>query len=280
MCLIMLNKIVLLLLLHYTNAGRRIFQGQDAAEGQFPYVTMWAKINKEVKENKFEFICTGSILSPSWTLSAAHCIDNTAIETGILFNVSYSPSLTAKISKVLETIAHPRYNLGDLDEGYASIYNGYDFCLLRTERIIIAQYGILSAVDYRTLIGQEVFVTGHGNTNVSSEVGTTLALKKPLQIYKGVVSHCKKNDEIDIEMAICISSLCGSLSVICGGDSGGPAIHASGVLGVHAWHTVYCGTRMDIKEINKYALAKSSSAIVAPVSNVIDWISLTIASGS
>ncbi|CAG4970735.1 unnamed protein product [Colias eurytheme] len=132
------------------------------------------------------------------------------------------------------------------------------------------------AVDYKTLIGQEVYVAGHGATNVSSTVDTTYPLNKPLQVYKGMINVCLKEERQLVNYPLCVSSACGSLAMICGGDSGGAMIHTSGIVGINSASLTNCEQRHYLKRIHKHSLARVSSAIIAPISPALDWISRTV----
>ena len=49
--------------------GVRIYGGQDAKEGQFPYqVALFRMLTRS-------FFCSGAIISKDWILTAGHCID-------------------------------------------------------------------------------------------------------------------------------------------------------------------------------------------------------------
>ncbi|CAG4970725.1 unnamed protein product [Colias eurytheme] len=254
-------------------AGRRIFQGRDVVLGEFPYVANWGTLIKDAKKTKFDPYCTCSIISPTWAISAAHCMEKPPLLTGNYINyASHVPSDLGKFAEVLQAIAHPNY---DFDNEYAFLKN--DICLIRTKRIQIATYAVLSAVDYLSLIGQEVFVAGYGATNDSSEVDLTFFVNKPLQVFKGMVIKCLERKADATFSSVCFSSPCGSLAMICGGDSGGPVIHTSGIVAVNSWSGNDCEFLINLKMIHKHSLARAASGVGSPVSAVLDWISHTIA---
>ncbi|CAG4936026.1 unnamed protein product [Colias eurytheme] len=253
-------------------AGRRIFQGRDVVPGEFPYVASWGSLKQYGKKVIFEPCCTCSIISPTWAISAAHCMEKPPLLTQKSIHYgSHLPTVPGKISEVLQAIAHPNY---DFEEG-ANLMN--DICLLRTKRIIIKTYAVLSAVDYLSLIGQEVYVAGFGTTNDSSKVALTFYINKPLQVFKGMVSSCIEKKSDASFSSICVTPACGSLAMICGGDSGGPVIHTSGIVGVNSWSKVDCESSLGIEMIDKHSLALAASGVGSAVSPVVDWISRTIA---
>lgn len=267
----------------FSKAGRRIFQGQDVAFGEFPYIASLVELKgnpSKEKINSYSHICTCSVLTPKWTLSAAHCMDKPPVltPTYIAYQARLEDNrLFVKATAVLEAIPHPNYDfdLASMETDSFSRFK-FDICLLRTRRINIEHYAVLSAVDYKTLIGHEVLVFGYGATNISSTVYVALKLKKPLQMYKGMVSPCPKAYESF--MAICISSPCGSLAMICGGDSGGPVIHTSGILGVNSFTYNDCENARNLRDIHKHSLAHATSSTLTPLSSSVDWISRILSS--
>ncbi|CAG4970740.1 unnamed protein product [Colias eurytheme] len=254
-------------------AGRRIFQGRDVIIEEFPYVAIFGLLNMK-GNNEFLPFCTCSVISPIWSITAAHCKQSPPVHQYYALNYgSHLPTLQGNFSKVLEVIPHPSYDSNvQIDLNVANI----DISLLRTQRIHISEYAVISAVDYKTLIGQEVYVAGHGATNVSSTVDTTYALNKPLQVFKGMIIVCLKEERQLVNYPLCVSSACGSLAMICGGDSGGPMIHTSGIVGINSASLTDCQVRHHLKKIHKHSLATASSAIIAPISPALDWISRTV----
>ncbi|CAG4936025.1 unnamed protein product [Colias eurytheme] len=249
-------------------AGRRIFQGRDVLLGEFPYVANWGLLKLHGNRETFKPFCTCSIISATWAISAAHCTQNESLRSYFfLYYGSHISAVRGNFSKVLDVFIHPAYEF-DNSINLRTI----DICLLRTQRIQISEYAVISALDYKTLIGQEVYVAGHGRMNVSS----TYSLKKPLQVFKGMINVCLETERPIGSYLICVSSQCGSLAMICGGDSGGPIIHTSGILGVNSASLIDCKYHFYNKEINKHTLALASSALISPVSPVLDWISRTI----
>lgn len=66
-----------------------------------------------------------------------------------------------------------------------------DLALLTTQPIHLSKYARLSAVDYHTLYGQRVIISGYGMINDKGAMNDTLALK-PLQIVDAMWSRCEE----------------------------------------------------------------------------------------
>ncbi|CAF4743131.1 unnamed protein product [Pieris macdunnoughi] len=242
------------------SAQRRIYGGRDAVPGEFPYVTVWGSFDREWN---FELTCSSSAVSPTWILTAAHCMIPKPEKKGIVAYGDIIPGQKFNFSRVLKMFPHPGYKGGN------TLNECYDIGLLRTRKIIIPQYGLLSAVDHTTIMGHEVIVAGFGFTNGTEGFTDAISANKTLQVFKGMISSCL---EVDYRLCsrLCVSSTCGHVSLICGGDSGGPVIHASGIVGVNGYHNIDYDDK-----IHKHSLAEGSTVLQA-VSPVIDWLSTTI----
>ncbi|XP_069355546.1 kallikrein-2-like [Maniola hyperantus] len=262
-----------LLIIYFTQQCQtllRIYGGRDAVRGEFPYVVRIEEHTTLFFNGKIERTiwrrCTGAALTPSWILSAAHCVDevdfnNKNKQLAARYN-SYFPKYQGETRTIFEAKIYPTYtsyyaNLERITEH--TLRN--DLCLLRSEGIVVDHYGKLSIVDYRSLIGHEAYTLGFGGTNASE-------YSKPLQVLKGMLYDCSKEDIGSID-TLCLMPQCGIQTTICGGDSGGPVVHSSGIVGVNSRSAGNC---------NEYSTSLNvttgtNAAVLATVSGKFDWIS-------
>ncbi|PZC80310.1 hypothetical protein B5X24_HaOG214919 [Helicoverpa armigera] len=251
--------------------GLRIIGGTDAIEADFPYIAKYEyliHIHKEPNRVENEHVCSGSVLTPTWSLTAAHCLDIKRKKVGKRFTVipiiRYGTLESNAISNVLFSFTHPAYKHTRLN----TVEN--DIGLVQTENIPLKQYGRVSALDFITMVGQQATVAGFGLTNSSDgTVDSTTKLKKPLQLLDVVVVHCKDNG---LKPALCLARRCGKSSGVCPGDSGGPMLHASGIVGVNSIGPDDLELFCSMNETGPIY----DAAGVTPTSPFIDWISNTI----
>ncbi|XP_068628323.1 granzyme M-like [Battus philenor] len=265
------NCILFLLVLEHsdTKSPLRIIGGKDVDPGAYPYVVrMELRIIRKNGTLKFWHICTASALSATWALTAGHCVQKK--RKGLVVRYGHAPfSLTtALFSDVVSTVLHPLFT--NVALGWQRKVTKNDIGLLKTTPMMISSYSKLSAVDYLTLYGHEILISGYGITNKTlpdgqSMSGSTLQLQMPLQVLKLLVVKCRQRRLLP---GICLARQCGpKLKTVCGGDSGGPLFHPSGQIGV-----------LSLGEKTKYCLIRTTKrrVIVAgqssPISPYIEWI--------
>ncbi|XP_045458142.1 chymotrypsin-like elastase family member 1 [Melitaea cinxia] len=242
-------------------AALRVIGGRDALREEFPFAIKLEIKEENLVEDKivvnYEPLCTGAALTSEWILSAAHCYDKT-LKTFARFN-SYFPKEKGQISPILDVHIHPQYI-----EYKFSAY--YDMGLFRSKNILVSRYAKISALDYTALFGHEVNILGFGATNASIN-------EKPLQVLNGMINKCSSvtnNFKILYEYSpLCVVSSCRVEATICGGDSGGPVVHPSGIVGVNSMAENGCDEFTTSLEL----APGTSASIIAVVSSALDWIS-------
>jgi len=96
-------------------AGSSIHGGEEAEEGEFPYIISIRRI-----ANAFQHMCAGSLISPDWVLTSAFCV--TEVGTYSIDAVGgdhnlLMPSLHEQIRGVDQIIRHPNYTSSDASIG-------------------------------------------------------------------------------------------------------------------------------------------------------------------
>ncbi|XP_050361920.1 trypsin-like [Nymphalis io] len=240
----------------------KIIGGRDALNNEFPYaLRLEVKIVKNISDSNktmYKRVCSGAALSSNWILTAAHCYQK-KIEFVARYN-SYFPNEIGKISPILKFFIHPQYN----EQRFQLNQNDIALCL--SQNLTVSQYGKISAVDYKALVGHKVRILGFGITNATASV-------KPLQVLDGMMNNCLEWDNTYYKATMmCVVPLCGTKATACPGDSGGPVVHSSGIVGVNSLGSSRC------KKLTNglYIVPTYSIAYIAMISHELDWISNVI----
>lgn len=242
----------------------RIVGGRDAEPGEFPYIVrMEVRTDVITHENneyyKSRHHCTGAALATNWALTAAHCIDPN--EVHIVRFKEQPTQVEVHSSKVISVHIFPTYK-----NFKAFKYMRNDIAILKTDPMSLTQFGKLSAVDFSTLLGQAATVVGFGETREGDAMVDTKVLQKPLQVAKALIKNC--GEDYGLYPNMCLAPSCSDPARICGGDPGGPIIHASGIVGINS---LYGENDCKIANIKKRKQGRLS-AVMTPISLYIDWI--------
>lgn len=265
-------------------AGLRVVGGKDVAEDHLPYI-----VRMEIRytiaaqgQPMFAFlhICTAAALSANWMLTAAHCVDGsyeflavlkkipnaTQPITIVRYSAPYgAPTEKDGFSQVIASYYHPSYRMMVL--GLRQVVRN-DVALLQTFPVQLPQFARVSALEFSTLTGQGATAAGFGLTRMGEVVASTMMLAKPLQVTKVVIKTCDDRKLISLYPNMCVSGRCNEGAALCPGDSGGPLIHASGIVGINSMANPF---DCDINQLKK---GKTSNivGVITPISPYIDWI--------
>lgn len=278
-----INLVVLVLTVRksYTKAeqdkGLRILGGEDGTFNKYPYIVrLETKVRVIIATRSFITMiiplhsCSSTAITAIWTLTAAHCVPSKEQphKLFIRYGTDRPSDKNATIVKVIEYKPHPSYRVMEVGSFPLKIEN--DVALLKTEPIIVPFYGKVSSVDFTSLYGKEANACGFGLTNGTKSgapiIGDTLTLNEPLKLVTVMMMRC--TDELKyatIHPPLCIARKCGDSVVFCPGDSGGPLLHSSGVVGVISLGAVLdCNLKPD---------KSNMIGIVTAIGPFIEWIS-------
>ncbi|XP_068624159.1 trypsin-like [Battus philenor] len=228
----------------------RIYGGRDANPGEYIYVVRLevqrvANFTNNTIVAEHDHLCTASALTATWAVTAAHCIADLSghfcgdpwTEEKLIVrygHVDNSAWTNDTFSDVISTVPHPLYTYtNELYYVKSSVKN--DIGLVQMTPMSLKNYIKLSAVEYKSMYGHEAIFAGFGITTKTLPGGKvitddTLQLRKPLQVLSVMITKCAEREGSG--PAICLAPICGHTVTTCGGDSGGPLIHPSGIVGV------------------------------------------------
>lgn len=261
------------------NKDLRIVGGKDGRYHKYPYVMrLETRLAMPLEKSGQPIVtviiprhsCSCTALTPIWTLTAGHCTPSKSnpVQLFIRYGSERPGDINSTVSKVLECKIHPSYRAYDVGNMPLKVEN--DVAVLNTEPIVLPFYGRLSAIEYSSLFGQKAIACGYGMTNDTLDKGVkviqdTLTLNKPLQIVEIMMMRCTSVLTLAaVHPGVCMARRCGYAVAMCPGDSGGPLLHKSGIVGV---------TSLGGVSDCSYSEEKSNLVgVITAVSPFIEWI--------
>ena len=187
-----------------------IVGGEDAPAGAYPSIA-------EITFGK-SFLCTGTLIAPTWVLSAGHCSSATAGTTGSLVtwpaplidvHVGGTQPGAGELVPVARVVGHPDYLLG----------SGYDVTLLELSRPAASAPTRWPNDTALWAPGTLESIAGWGTT---TEGGDTPDRLQHAQVPVTTDAYCGgAYDDFDAATMVCAGFPAGGVDT-CQGDSGGP----------------------------------------------------------
>ncbi|XP_026741949.1 brachyurin-like [Trichoplusia ni] len=218
-----------------SNIFLRVKDGRNAKDGEFPFVVSFfytvlvtCRTNPKPDEIKAIRFCTGSILSQTWILSAAHCVADETLRTFRVWHTNFttSPIGTKYLKSIRKIVIHPAH----IDNDYVT---QNDISLILVDKLDVDSLGRLSAVDHLTMMGLPVTYVGGGVTDDPEDDDI-----RPLQVGEGGIVPCSKRHGFS-KYVICVTQRCDNRRQRPWlGDSGGPLLYAGRIIGVTSFGAV------------------------------------------
>ncbi|XP_073833445.1 serine protease SP24D-like isoform X2 [Musca autumnalis] len=202
----------------------RILGGANAREGQFPHQVSLKWDGRHV--------CGGSIISPSYIVTAAHCLSQGYVNVPVKYISIRAGSTIAneggQVRQAEWSYVHPDYNLFGNDIGLVKLSEPLEF----NENVKAIP---LAKQDPPT--GVPVIISGWGRTRNDGAVVKMLQYTTLTALSS---SDCRQRMAGVPDSAFCLDHSIGHGA--CRGDSGGPAVYNGELVGVANSVVRSCGS--------------------------------------
>jgi len=210
----------------------RIIGGQAAGASDFPWALYIDKIGGR------SIVCSGSVISKRWIVTAAHCVLNDANtgyvspspigSTQVVIGCADLSSKSCVRYNVRSIIVHPCYTPSyDQDHDDIAMMELDSDVQLNSSKFAVVD-GIAGLATYTD--GSSVTLAGFGMTNPIKEVASSKLMRVDVSVASQ--DYCQRQNPysyvkkfIDFNNVVCSDGKAGKDS--CSGDSGGPIIFTS-----------------------------------------------------
>ncbi|XP_063697115.1 trypsin-4-like [Culicoides brevitarsis] len=207
--------------------GPRIVGGKEADIKSHPY---------QVSLQRNGHFCGGSILAPTFIMTAAHCTNRqNASRIQVRVGSSYRSGDGGHMHQVAEIIQHPDYVASTTD---------YDYSILKLATPIEfnenAQPVLLPEDKEPEVVGSDSVVSGWGNTRNPTESSRKLRAVTVQIVDRDVCDNAYKEYYGVTERMLCAGNFEEGGKDSCQGDSGGPLVTKTAdgkdkLIGVVSW---------------------------------------------
>lgn len=201
------------------NQQPRIIGGTTASNGAWPWAA--AILHASVQDSYSAQFCGGSLITPYWVLTAAHCIESgvQANDLDVLLGTNQLSSGGERI-RVQSIVVHPNYNPNNLDTDLALLLLSRPSSQTPVKLIDANDQNAITPGTNATVVGWGMTVFGNDNSFPDNLQQVTVPTVSNSTCEAGYDSNKGQGDYITSNMFCAGFSDGGKDS--CQGDSGGP----------------------------------------------------------
>ncbi|KXJ30165.1 Chymotrypsin-C [Exaiptasia diaphana] len=248
-------------------AGARVVAGDNAVPNSWPWQI---SLQRKSPYNSWFHTCGGSLISPEYIVTAAHCVMSESRPEQ--YRVVVGEHDRKKNDGEVNIGVHSIHS----HEGFSMKHLKNDIALIRLNKPVILNDRVgtvcLPAKDSKVAVGKKCFITGWGRTVGGGKTATILQqAEMPVSSHADCAKANKAIAPVDEKSMVCAGYAKQGVHISgCQGDSGGPFVceeNGKWVLrGAVSWGNPKC-------------LAESTYTVFARVSSYIDWINEKTSSG-
>lgn len=204
---------------------RSILGGNKTSIKYIPYQVSLATFQEDEEGVRTtEHMCGGSIISVTWVLTAAHCVDGIDPHDILVRVGSSIKDKGGHLHEVNQIIVHPDFNEDDLDSDIALLKVSQPFVISKKVKPVKLNKNTV-------LPGRFAIVSGWGKTKESGEAAKVLhKVRVPVIPQR----ECEwLYSPADIKTSMFCAGFNGHDS--CQGDSGGPIVSGGRQIGIVSW---------------------------------------------